>query len=155
MQYMIERFVWGFVSPAEVQRVAAYMKQDIETAVAHASEGHTVVFPQVNNMEQIGNHGQNSQNMHRGLVNNLYDICISRCKLVELQMKNFGGVGLRTIHQAFLFPHELFHTMYTYYREAFNERILVSSSRLSSFWDSVAHTHTAVFEPPSPHQPQS
>ena len=63
MQYMLERFVWGFVSPAEVQRVAAYMKQDIETAVAHASEGHNVVFPQVNHMEKLGNHGQNSQNM--------------------------------------------------------------------------------------------
>ena len=77
MQYMIERFVWGFVSPAEVQRVAKILKEEIATALAHSGErddGRPIVFPQVDSMGKIGNHRVHSQNMHRDLVNNLYSV---------------------------------------------------------------------------------
>ena len=44
MGYLIQQFCWGFYSASEIQRLASFLKQDLQAAKAAGEDG---TFPQV------------------------------------------------------------------------------------------------------------
>ena len=137
MGYLIQQFCWGFYSAAEIQRLASFMKQDLQAAKRAGEDGF---FPQVDKAAAYGSNGQYPGNMHRDLIKSLDAIGLSMLRVIRVSLNEIGGAAIRVGTQMMLYPHELFATIYEHYPDSFRARILVSRDTLGDFWKSVGHT---------------
>ena len=140
IEYMIHRFVWGNMSAAEVQTIAALLNRDLEFAIVKTIEGKSVKLTHVSNIAEIGTSGAHPQNCHRDLMANLIQIGIAVSHLVELPLTTIPSNLVQMGHQCMIYPHELFASLYNHYHGAFLDRLWVSAERMQNFWTSVAHT---------------
>ena len=108
MGYLIQQFCWGFYSASEIQRLASFLKQDLQAAKAAGEDG---TFPQVDKAAAYGGNGRYPGNMHRDLINSLDVIPLSMLRVIRLALNEIGGAAVRIGTQVMLYPHELFATI--------------------------------------------
>ena len=131
--YVIEKFCWGYYSPAEIQRLSsALLLKDLKAATA---AGPDATFPDVEASSGIGNSGRQPSNMHRDLMTTLRPIPLAIASAITLPIK-LGGQLTKAI-QSMILPHKLFAPLYHNYKNAFYERIATTLATISSFWESV------------------
>ena len=145
IKYLVSRFVWGYIAASEIQTIVSLLAQDLESAVSNSASGKTVNFPQVTKVKNIGSHGNNPNTCHRDLMKVMQEIGICAYNLVPIPLK--CSTGIEVIHQAMIFPHELFASLYSDYRDMFYSRLIGSAGRMRDFWSSVKDTVQFIEHP--------
>jgi len=143
-KFLVKEWAWGYISPQKLQKMA-----DLELAdIKQVTEGCTLenaspeFFPKLNDLEKlagIGTHGSNSNHCNRDLAE-LLKLDKVKMNKTKVKVKKVGTPFVCVKNISLLWPHMLFYTIYTFFQDAWNARIMPSEDALEAFWNSQ-HQH--------------
>lgn len=151
--FLVCLWAWGLVSPQRLQRLSSKMHEDIVQLNASnvAKVGVYVsefqILLDIKRLADIGTKGQCPNNCYRGLVTmpGSTHIGIPAPVKIPIQIRHsVQGVGQHL--QRFLWPHELFSSIYHNYKNAWQTAITTGSERIGRFWSTQENSPQFVDE---------
>ncbi len=120
VQFLLEKWAWGWISGQFVQAIAAKVKEDLERIQA----GENVDVASLELLANLGTGGQYSNNMSKELINRIPS------KICQPMHHDSSNIDV-------LLPHELFSTIYNSYPNAFMRKICPNADVLEHFWNEM------------------
>ena len=143
VQFLLEQWAWGWMSPQTVQSIASKAKEDID----RMNDGQLVDFTSLSVLASIGDHGNYSNNCNRDLQNIIQGVHISEPSSFSLPSKTKPDGSFETEDQHMFLPHVVFANLYEHYPETFKEKICPNSATLEHFWAAMARNPQLVDHP--------
>jgi hypothetical protein len=124
---MASEFSWGRLTPQQVQKIAN---------LAHLDHEGCKDWAKIHNMARIGESGHISGNAYRDLMRTLPPSRLPRAHKIKIPVQH-KLLGRANPKLPFLFPHEVFASIYHAYPAAFYT-VLAPPGEIERFWDEVA-----------------
>ena len=142
-QYLLSQYVWGWMTPQEVQRVAMHARDDMRMLT-----GQTSTLPEVEGLAALGAEGKYPNNVRSQLYDHYLNATrVSEPTPVSMPMMSLNQELNARTQQHIYFPHVVFSSIYHQYPGAFKENICPSMEALQNFWAEVENSPQMLNHP--------
>jgi hypothetical protein len=138
-KYLLCRWAWGDISAHQIQ------------AICQAAVADGVGCKYVRKLAKLGKSGECERHCYEQLIRTIRPTPVSQCiKSIQMPMKNPDVV--ENVDVTFLYPHEVFATMFESHPEEFETRMLGRKvDQVQSFWESM-RSHPSMADHPMTNQ---
>ena len=127
--YLLDRMAWGFLSPQEVQTLAAHAKTDTEASMTSPQP-----LADLTKLASAGSYGAHPNKCFASTrTTAAADVRLPKPTLIRVPFKAPVNEAVQAMH----LPHELFAAIHDHYPDTWSRSILPDTQSLESFWDSV------------------
>jgi hypothetical protein len=127
--WLVQTWAWGALSPQQVQQIAALASEDVRRA---KEGGPDFEYADLQTLGGLGSHGLYPNNMNAELMRKVPKPDLPAPYVSSMPLRAPGG--FKMWEQTFLWPHELFASLYTNYREHWSTAVCAGASTLQQFW---------------------